>query len=66
MIKYLDFTGLNTFWEKIKSTINTGLDKKVDKETGKGLSTNDYTTVEKTKLSNIEDGATKVTWKTIE
>lgn len=30
---------------------------KVDKETGKGLSTNDYTTSEKTKLSGIESGA---------
>lgn len=30
---------------------------KVDKETGKGLSTNDYTTAEKTKLSGIATGA---------
>lgn len=30
---------------------------KVDKVTGKGLSTNDYTTAEKTKLSGIEAGA---------
>ncbi len=30
---------------------------KVDKEDGKGLSTNDYTTVEKTKLNNIEENA---------
>ena len=30
---------------------------KVDKETGKGLSTNDYTTAEKTKLGGIEAGA---------
>ncbi|MBO6032518.1 MAG: hypothetical protein J6Q22_13855 [Prevotella sp.] len=30
---------------------------KVDKETGKGLSTNDYTTAEKTKLDGIEAGA---------
>lgn len=37
----------------------TDLDAKVDKVTGKGLSTNDYTTEEKTKLSNIEDGANK-------
>ena len=37
----------------------TQLDTKVDKVTGKGLSTNDYTTEEKTKLSNIEDGANK-------
>lgn len=30
---------------------------KVDKETGKGLSTNDYTTAEKTKLAGIATGA---------
>jgi len=30
---------------------------KVDKEAGKGLSTNDYTTTEKNKLANIEDFA---------
>ena len=33
------------------------LSEKVDKETGKGLSTNDYTTTEKEKLSGIETGA---------
>lgn len=33
------------------------LDDKVDKVTGKGLSTNDYTTAEKTKLAGIEAGA---------
>ena len=32
-------------------------DNKVDKVTGKGLSTNDYTTEEQTKLSGIETGA---------
>lgn len=32
---------------------------KVDKVDGKGLSTNDYTTLEKTKLAGIEDGANK-------
>ena len=31
----------------------------VQKETGKGLSTNDYTTAEKTKLAGIADGAKK-------
>lgn len=35
----------------------TELAKKVDKETGKGLSTNDYTTAEKNKLSGIAAGA---------
>lgn len=34
---------------------------KVDKVTGKGLSTNDYTTTEKNKLAGIAEGATKVT-----
>ena len=33
---------------------------KVDKETGKGLSTNDYTTAEKTKLAGISEQANKV------
>ena len=33
------------------------LGRKVDKVTGKGLSTNDYTTAEKTKLAGIETGA---------
>ena len=36
------------------AALDTG---KVDKEVGKGLSTNDYTTEEKTKLSGIETGA---------
>lgn len=39
------------------SNINGELDKKVDKVTGKGLSTNDYTTAEKNKLSGIASGA---------
>lgn len=33
------------------------LDEKVDKEAGKGLSSNDFTTVEKNKLSGIQAGA---------
>ena len=39
------------------SSVYATLDKKVDKEDGKGLSTNDYTTVEKNKLANISEGA---------
>lgn len=41
--------------------VNTALGKKVDKVTGKGLSTNDYTTDEKNKLAGIEEGANKTT-----
>lgn len=37
------------------------VDNKVDKITGKGLSTEDYTTAEKTKLSGIEAEANKIT-----
>ena len=36
-------------------TIDTAMNNKVDKEIGKGLSTNDYTTAEKTKLDNLAE-----------
>ena len=51
--KYLDSTGLALVWAKIKELVAT----KVDKVEGKGLSTNDYTSSEKTKLSGIATGA---------
>lgn len=47
---FLDKTGLNYFWQKIVS-------KFVAKESGKGLSTNDYTTTEKQKLAGIANNA---------
>ena len=53
MAKYLDLDGLAYY----KSKEDLLLANKVDKETGKGLSTNDYTTAEKTKLSGIETAA---------
>ena len=80
--KFLDKTGLDTLWAKIKATfqtlgnlvtawsstpsdtkypseklVKTALDGKVDKETDKGLSTNDYTTADKDKLAGIASGA---------
>lgn len=48
--KYLNDTGLQYFYNKLKTVFQA-------KETGKGLSTNDYTTTEKTKLSGIATGA---------
>lgn len=39
------------------SNLQSGIDSKVTKESGKGLSTNDYTTTEKTKLAGIASGA---------
>lgn len=51
---FLDKDGLLYLWQKIKS-------KFVAQETGKGLSSNDYTTDEKTKLSGVATGATKNT-----
>lgn len=51
--KLLDENGLALLWAKIKEEDA----KKQDKESGKGLSSNDYTGTEKAKLANIEDGA---------
>ena len=48
----------------ISTATQAALDKKVDKITGKSLSTNDYTTAEKTKLAGIAEGATKYTHPT--
>lgn len=52
----LSTTSTNPVENKV---ITVALNNKVDSETGKGLSTNDYTTAEKTKLANIEAGAEK-------
>jgi hypothetical protein len=45
----------------IKQQISNSVADKVDKVDGKGLSTNDYTTAEKNKLSGIAEGANKTT-----
>lgn len=48
---------------ELKSTlnsINTDVSNKVDKVAGKGLSTEDYTTADKNKLSGISEGANKI------
>lgn len=54
---YLDNSGVSHLWAKIKAAF-------VAKETGKGLSTNDFTTAEKDKLAGIESGANKYTLPT--
>lgn len=46
----------------LKTEINSNLNNKVDKVSGKGLSTNDYTTEEKNKLAGIAEGADAVTF----
>lgn len=48
--KYLDYDGLSHF----KSRLDT---EYVEQETGKSLSSNDYTNAEKTKLAGIDTGA---------
>lgn len=50
--KYLDYAGLSYFTNKIKALF-------VQKEDGKGLSTEDYTTAEKSKLANLPADAEK-------
>lgn len=52
-IEYLDKSGLTLLISKIKSALGD----KVDAVSGKGLSTNDYTSAEKQKLSGIASGA---------
>lgn len=64
-----EYVWINGAWELIgdtavdmsnyytKTETDNRLNTKVDKVTGKGLSTNDYTTAEKTKLQGIEAGA---------
>lgn len=49
-IKYVNADGLLYLWTKIKARF-------VAQEAGKGLSSNDFTTDEKTKLTGIEAGA---------
>lgn len=51
-MKYLDDNGVLYLWNKIKAIF-------VQKESGKGLSTNDFTTAEKNKLAGIAAGANK-------
>lgn len=48
-MKYLDLDGLQHLWEQLKALFNN----KVDKVSGKGLSANDYTDAEKSKLAGI-------------
>lgn len=56
-----DVNDLTNYYKKsetyTQTEINNSLSGKVDKETGKGLSSNDYTDAEKTKLSGIAAGA---------
>ena len=52
-IKYLDYDGLVYYHSKVKTALNN----KVDKVSGKGLSTNDFTNALKNKLDNIAAGA---------
>ena len=52
--KYLDDNGLLYYHQKLTTAVSTNY---VAKEAGKGLSTNDYTTADKNKLSGIATGA---------
>ena len=54
-MKVLDEQGLSYLLSKLDSKYDAS--GKVDKVDGKGLSTNDYTTAEKNKLSGIAAGA---------
>ena len=49
--KIISLAKLSRFYDNLKTILAT----KVDKVTGKGLSTNDYTTAEKTKLAGLNN-----------
>lgn len=51
MVKYLDYSGLSYFWGKLK-------DYFVAQETGKGLSTNDFTDAYKAMLDTVDSTPT--------
>ena len=55
----LDSSSTNPVQNKV---INTALGNKVDKASGKGLSTNDYTTTEKNKLAGVTESADAVSY----
>ena len=51
MANFFGYSGINlSFWGKIKTALQEG----ADKVSGKGLSTNDYTTAEKNKTGRIK------------
>ena len=61
MNKLLDGNGLLFALQGFITKVTTLLGDKVDKVSGKGLSTNDYTTAEKNKLGGIADNANNYT-----
>ena len=64
MTKLTDGNGLLYGLKGLKAKIVALLDNKVDKVSGKGLSTNDYTTADKKKLDGIASGANNYTLPT--
>lgn len=57
-------TADNVLLNEQGDTVATELPKKVDKIEGKGLSTEDYTSAEKSKLAGVEAGANNYTHPT--
>jgi hypothetical protein len=57
-VTFLDKQGVERLWVHILNKL-TG---KVDVETGKGLSTNDFTDIDKNKLNNIAESADAVSF----
>lgn len=49
---FLDNVGLSHFWSKVKTYVTNAVANKVDKVSGKSLSTNDFTDTYKTLVDN--------------
>lgn len=56
-VLYAAFDAVMEEVQEVDTALSASLEDKVDKVTGKGLSTNDYTTAEKSKLAGIAAGA---------
>ena len=54
-MNYVDKNGLSRFYTKLTSWITSLLLNKVDKVSGNGFSTHDYTTAEKNKLAGLKN-----------
>lgn len=58
-VLFAEFETVREEFETVREEQSEALEDKVDKVSGKGLSTNDYTNTEKQKLAGIEDGANR-------
>lgn len=55
MARYITLDNIDNILTKYNQTLSSRINSKVEKETGKGLSSNDFTDAYKDKLDNLAD-----------